>query len=100
MEVFGARAKEPSEACLNEINGCELFGGIYAHRYGFVPDGSHVSITEAEFEHAKANNKTILCFVVDEDYPWPPRMIEDEPIRVVRSGSSHDRTAYAASHAE
>lgn len=81
MEVFGARPQEPSDACLAEINACDLFVGIYAHRYGYVPDGSHVSISEAEFYHAQTNNKPTFCFLVDEHHPWPPRMIEDEPGR-------------------
>ena len=81
MEVFGARPDEPSEACLAEIEECDLFVGIYAHRYGYVPDGTDVSITEAEFDHANAKSKPLFCFLVDEDHPWPPKMIEDEPGR-------------------
>jgi hypothetical protein len=81
MEVFGARPVEPSAACLAEIDECDLFVGIYAHRYGHIPNGSHVSITEAEFDYAKANHKPLFCFLVHEDQPWPPKMIEDELYR-------------------
>jgi Domain of unknown function (DUF4062) len=81
MEVFGARPEEPSEACIREIDQCDLFVGIYAHRYGYVPEGSEVSITELEFQHAKDKSKPIFCFLVDEVYPWPPPMIEAEPGR-------------------
>jgi hypothetical protein len=81
MEVFGARPEEPSDVCLSEIDECDLFVGIYAHRYGYVPDGSHLSITESEFDHARKNNKPAFCFLVDEDHPWPPKMIEKEPGR-------------------
>jgi hypothetical protein len=81
MEVFGARPEEPSEACVREIDQCDLFVGIYAHRYGYVPQGSEVSITELEFQYAKDKAKPIFCFLVNEDYPWPPRMIEIEPGR-------------------
>jgi hypothetical protein len=81
MEVFGARPDEPSEACLAEIDDCDLFVGIYAHRYGYVPDGSPVSITEAEFDHAKAKGKPLFCFVIDEEHPWPPKLIDDEPLK-------------------
>ncbi|MCH8149958.1 MAG: DUF4062 domain-containing protein [Planctomycetes bacterium] len=79
MEVFGARPEKPTDACLSEIDKCDLFVGIYAHRYGFVPEGSVVSITEAEFDYSKRHNKPVFCFLVDEDHPWPPKMIEDEP---------------------
>ena len=47
MEKFGARPEEPSLACLDEVEGSDLFVGIYAHRYGFIPADSKVSITEA-----------------------------------------------------
>jgi len=79
MEVFGARPEEPSDVCFNEIDQCELFIGIYAYRYGYIPDGAQISITEAEFDHARKLNKSVFCFLVDEDHPWPPKMIESEP---------------------
>lgn len=81
MEVFGARPEEPSSACLREIEDCDLFVGIYAHRYGYVPEGSDLSITELEFDHAKKHHKPIFCFVVDENHPWPPQMIEESPAK-------------------
>lgn len=77
MEVFGARPEEPVTACIAEIDECDLFVGIYAHRYGFVPKGSTSSITEMELDHATKSNKPIFCFVVHDDHPWPPKMIED-----------------------
>jgi hypothetical protein len=81
MEIFGARPEEPSDACLSEIEDCDLFVGIYAHRYGHVPNQADISITEAEFRHAKKLNKPIFCFVVEANHPWPPEMIESEPGR-------------------
>jgi Domain of unknown function (DUF4062) len=81
MEIFGARPVEPSDACLSEIENCDLFVGIYAHRYGYIPDGSTMSITEAELRHARKHKKTIFCYVVEDNHPWPPEMIESEPGR-------------------
>jgi hypothetical protein len=81
MEVFGARPAEPHAASLAEVDACDVFVGIYAHRYGYKPPSSDISITEAEFRHAKGLGKPLFCFVVNEDYPWPPPMIEDEPGR-------------------
>ncbi len=77
MEVFGAMPVEPLTACLTEIDNCDLFVAIYAHRYGFVPGGSSVSITESELQHAVKRNKPIFCFVVNEDHPWPPKWIDE-----------------------
>jgi Domain of unknown function (DUF4062) len=79
MEIFGARPVAPPVACLSEIEDCELFVGIYAHRYGYIPHGSAESITEAEFRHEKKLNKQIFCFVVDVNHSWSDGMIEGEP---------------------
>lgn len=81
MEVFGARPEEPVEACIQEIDRSDLFVGIYAHRYGYIPEGSNISITESEFQYAKKKEKAIFCFIVDEYHPWPPPMIDSEPSR-------------------
>jgi putative methionine-R-sulfoxide reductase with GAF domain len=77
MEVFGAQPDEPLVACLREIDACDVFVGIYAHRYGFVPESSQFSVTELEYEHASMRGMPRFCFLVDEDHPWPPKFIED-----------------------
>lgn len=80
MEVFGARSEEPVEACLKEVEECDLFIGIYALRYGFVPDGSSISITEMEYIHAKKLGKAIYCFLLDEENQgWLTKWMDDEP---------------------
>lgn len=81
MEVFGARPEEPTKACLSEIEACDVFIGVYAHRYGYVPSDSHISITEAEYNYAVELKKPMFCFMVKEEYPWPPRMIEEHPTK-------------------
>lgn len=81
MEVFGARPEEPMRACLSEIEACDVFIGIYAHRYGHVPSDSNISITEAEYNYAVELKKPMFCFMVNEEYPWPPRMIEEHPAK-------------------
>lgn len=79
MELFGARPQVPTEACIDEINGAEIFVGVYAHRYGYVPEGQSASITETEFWHAHKTAKPIFCFVVEDDHPWLLSMVEGEP---------------------
>jgi len=80
MEVFGARSDEPLVACLKEVAASDLFIGIYALRYGFIPDGAAISITEMEYVHAKQLDKEIFCFLLDEEnQPWLQKWVEDEP---------------------
>lgn len=79
MEVFGARPEGAQEVCQKEIKNCDLFIGIYAYRYGFIPSQSQTSITEQEFDYARELRKPIFCFLIDEDHPWPFKLIEPEP---------------------
>jgi len=53
MENFGARDERPKEECLRIIREeSDLFVGIYAHRYGFIPKSDAKSITEQEYDEA------------------------------------------------
>lgn len=80
MEVFGARPDEPLDACLKEVEQSDLFIGIYALRYGFIPEGADISITEMEYAHAKKLGKPIYCFILDdENQPWLQKWVEGEP---------------------
>lgn len=81
MEVFGARPAEATTASLEEVEESDLFVGIYAHRYGYVPLGENTSITEMEFAFARKLNKPTFCFIVDDEHPWPPKYVEREPGR-------------------
>src|SRR5262249_50654266 len=81
MEVFGARPSDATEVCLSEIQESDALVGIYAHRYGYVPQGADSSITEQEFDFAREKAKPVFCFIVEDDCPWLPRHIEGEPGR-------------------
>jgi uncharacterized SAM-binding protein YcdF (DUF218 family) len=76
MEHWGAFPSEPKEVCFNKIKECDVFIGIYAHRYGFRPDPQSKSITALEFDYARNLSKPPYCYIVDEDCPWPPKMID------------------------
>ena len=74
------RPDEPLAACLKEVEESHLFIGIYALRYGFIPEGADISITEMEYVHAKKLSRPIYCFILDEEnQPWLTKWIEGEP---------------------
>ncbi len=77
MADFMARAEGATSACLNEVAESDLFVGIYAWRYGFIPQGAKVSITEQEFDEARRLEKPCFCFMVDETFDWPAQFKED-----------------------
>ncbi|MBI3914150.1 MAG: DUF4062 domain-containing protein [Chloroflexi bacterium] len=78
MEYFGARTEEPKAAALKAVEQCDMFVGIYAHRYGTIPDGETKSITEQEFDHALEHKKTILCYRVGTKQPWLLEFVEQD----------------------
>src|SRR5262245_39418546 len=76
MEYFGSRTDEALPVCETEIDESDIFVGIYAHRYGWSPNGAEISITEAEFDRSRSAGKPCLCYVVKDDYPWSPKLMD------------------------
>jgi hypothetical protein len=37
MELFTARSETPEQVCLQEVSKADIYIGIFAERYGFVP---------------------------------------------------------------
>lgn len=73
MEDYVARDARTVDVCLRDVQECDIYLGIFAWRYGYVPpeqnpDGR--SITEFEYRHAKKLNKPRLLFVLDAAAPW------------------------------
>lgn len=80
MENLGARDERPKDECLRIISKeVNSFVGIYAHRYGYIPKGDRKSITEAEYDAASQANLPRFIYLVNEDAPWPPRLIDGGP---------------------
>jgi hypothetical protein len=75
MENYVARDDRPVDACLRDVAGCDVYVGLFAHRYGFVPDDPRnqdkLSITELELRAAKQAGKPCLVFLQDPAAPWP-----------------------------
>ncbi|GAB6042824.1 nSTAND1 domain-containing NTPase [Endothiovibrio diazotrophicus] len=77
MEDDVARDDRPLRACLADVERADLYVGLFAFRYGYIPPVEHGnpqgrSITELEFRHADAApNTRCLLFLLDEQAPWP-----------------------------
>jgi len=68
MEHLTAQNAGAVEASLEMVENADIYLGIYAHRYGYVPDGSEVSITEMEYDHAGEMDKPRLAFFMHDDH--------------------------------
>jgi hypothetical protein len=75
METFGSDAAPPNLHSVRRVNECDIFIGIYAHRYGTIDPASGKSITELELDEAKHALSTgtvsdILLYLIEENSSW------------------------------
>jgi len=73
MEHFKARDSSPKEEVLKDVSGCDIYIGIFAWRYGFIPPQCEISITEMEYREAVKLRIPTLIFLLDEKVTWPAK---------------------------
>src|SRR5512147_1554393 len=70
MEHLPAKSEDAIDASLAMVNEAEIYLGIFAHRYGYIPDSpknpDKVSITELEFRRAVERDIPRLIFVIGD----------------------------------
>src|SRR3954453_12429071 len=87
MEYYVAEDKRPLDKCLQDVADCDLYIGIFAWRYGFVPETDNPkkrSVTELEYRKAVELQKPRLLFVIDEDADWPAKFMDIDRGNVAR----------------
>jgi tetratricopeptide (TPR) repeat protein len=76
MEDYVATDERPLDKCLADVASCDVYVGIFAWRYGYVPPGQERSVTELEYRQAGESGLERLIFLLDEDAPWPRSKME------------------------
>lgn len=77
MEDYPSIETRPLDKCLRDIKKADLYIGIFAWRYGYVPNPSDgKSITECEYEAAGNEGKHRLIFLSGEAARWPANFID------------------------
>jgi tetratricopeptide (TPR) repeat protein len=76
MEDYVAADRRPLDKCLADVASCDVYVGIFAWRYGYVPPGQEQSITELEYRQASKCGLEHLIFLLHEDAPWPRSKME------------------------
>jgi uncharacterized protein DUF4062/pYEATS domain-containing protein involved in immunity len=77
MENFGSRDEQPKDECLRLVKQSDLFVGIYAHKYGFIPEGDDVSLTEAEYNAATVAGVPRFIYILHPKHPWIPDLVDE-----------------------
>lgn len=82
MEHFTASVHPTVEECKKQVRNCDIYLGIISHRYGWIPKGYSISITEIEYDAANAASLPRLMFHIDESVPVDiERELDPEPER-------------------
>jgi hypothetical protein len=58
------------------VDKADMYIGIYAWRYGHMPEGYDISITEMEFDRAIERGIPILAFTMHHDHPPTITMVK------------------------
>ncbi len=81
MEDYVATDQRPIDKCLKDLEEADIYVGIFAFRYGYIPPVHHnnslrLSITELEYQCAESCKKPCLVFLAKDSMAWP-RVFDD-----------------------
>ncbi len=76
MEELPATDADAVNVSLQMVDRGDIYVGVFAFRYGHVPAGAQVSITELEYDRACQRGIPRLIFVMDEDHLIKHRDVE------------------------
>ncbi len=82
MEHYKNSEERPVDKCLKDVRRCDIYLGLIAFRYGFVPAGFDKSITQLEYEEAGEAGIPRLIFVISEKAAWPPRWVDKDRTKI------------------
>ncbi|MGO8868561.1 MAG: DUF4062 domain-containing protein [Alphaproteobacteria bacterium] len=69
MENLTAENRNAVETSLRMVEEADVYLGILGYRYGTIPTGYDISITEMEFNRALELGKPLLVFFIHKDHP-------------------------------
>jgi hypothetical protein len=79
MEDYVATDERPLRKCLEDVGGCDIYVGLFAWRYGYVPEQDNPdkrSVTELEYRKAGEAGIPRLIFLLDTAAPWTPSAMD------------------------
>jgi tetratricopeptide (TPR) repeat protein len=79
MEHLPAVDADATEGSLRMVEEADVYVGVFAYRYGYIPDGHETSITEMEYNRAVELNKPRLIFFAHKDHPIKIEDVETGP---------------------
>lgn len=68
MESLPASDADAISVSLDMVERADVYIGVFGYRYGHIPTGRDISITEMEYNRACERGIPRLIFVIDEDH--------------------------------
>src|SRR5712691_7040179 len=69
MEHLPAIDSEAIDTSLKMVDEADIYLGVFAHRYGYIPAGHDISITEMEYNRAVERGIPRLIYLMHDDHP-------------------------------
>jgi len=82
MEDYTSTEQKPVDKCRADVRSCDFYIGIFAFRYGHIPEGYDKSITQLEYEVAGEARIPRLIFLIDDEAPWPRTLIDKPSTKI------------------
>ncbi|MGA8498910.1 MAG: DUF4062 domain-containing protein, partial [Xanthobacteraceae bacterium] len=79
MEHLTAEDASAVEVSLQMVEDADVYLGILAYRYGTIPPGADISITEMEYDQAVKLDKPRLIFFIDKKHPVTIEDVDTSP---------------------
>ena len=76
MDHLPASDDDAIKASLEMVDDADIYVGVYAHRYGYSPEGHVISITEMEYDRPVDRDIPRMVFIMHDDHPVLRRDIE------------------------
>ena len=73
MEHLPASDADAIEVSLKMVDKADVYVGLFAYRYGHIPEDNDISITQMEYERALEVGIPICIFIMDESVPVLPK---------------------------
>jgi hypothetical protein len=95
MEHLTATDANALEVSLKMVDKADLYLGVFAYRYGYVPEGQTISVTEAEYNRAVKRKIPRLIFLMSDEHHVKPSDVETgegaEKLRKLKERLSKER---------
>jgi hypothetical protein len=79
MEHLPASSADAEAASIALVDSADIYLGVFGHRYGYMPAGAEISVTEMEYRRAVQRAMPRLVFLMAPDHPLTAADVETGP---------------------